>query len=427
MNDTANTIALNRCDRIWLNARLATFDPDRAEPYGALTGHLIGVKDGLISLIALQDQADLSAFNGEIIDAAGGWITPGLIDCHTHLVFGGNRVNEAEMRLNGASYEEIARQGGGILSTVTATRAASVDELVAMARPRMEALIREGVTTIEIKSGYGLTTESELKMLQAARRLGEIYPVRISTSLLAAHALPPEYKGRADQYIDLVCDEMIPAAAGQNLADAVDAFCETIAFSPEQCARVFAAANQAGLGIKCHAEQLSNLHGAEMAAGFGAWSAEHLEYLDQAGIDAMAKHGTVATLLPGAFYYLRETQRPPVETLRRAGVPIAIASDLNPGSSPIASLQLMLNMACTLFALNPEEALAGVTRHAARALGQSDQLGQLRVGMRADMVLWDIQRPAQLACQFGTNPIRQRIFDGEVTFTNRGGSTDLRR
>jgi len=404
----------NRPERIWTNVNLATLDADVGEPYGARIDCAVGVRDGRIVAVAPMEDIAILPSSTEVIDGEGGWLTPGLIDAHTHLVFAGNRAREFELRLQGVGYEEIARQGGGILSTVKATRAAGVEELVELARPRLEALLREGVTGVEIKSGYGLDLESELNMLRAARALGERYPVRVSTSLLAAHALPPEFEGEPDAYIDRVCDEIIPAAVAEGLADAVDVFCETIAFSPAQCERVFQAAQAHGLGIRAHVEQLSNQHGAELAARYGAWSVDHLEWLDEAGIEAMAQAGTVATLLPGAFYFLHETRVPPIDLLRRHRVPMAVATDLNPGSSPLASLRLAMNMACTLFRLTPEEALAGVTRHAARALGQGRELGQIKVGMHADMVLWDIEHPAELAYQFGVNPIKQRIIGGRI-------------
>ncbi|MBR9883949.1 MAG: imidazolonepropionase [Oceanospirillales bacterium] len=401
-------------ERIWINANIATLDPGVDAPYGALLDQALTVRDGRI--VSLVPMADLPAIpdSAEVVDARGGWITPGLIDAHTHLVFAGNRAREFEQRLLGVSYEQIARDGGGILSTVRETRAASVEQLVALALPRITALMKEGVTQVEIKSGYGLDPVSELKMLRTARHLGECLPVRVATSLLAAHALPPEYADNADRYIDVVCQEMIPVAAEEGLADAVDVFCETIAFSPQQCERVFRAAVEYGLGIRAHVEQLSNLHGAELAAGYGAWSVDHLEWLDEAGVKALAASGTVATLLPGAFYCLRETRLPPIDLLRKYGVPMALATDLNPGTSPLASLRLAMHMGCTLFRLTPQEALAGVTCNAAQALGQGDELGRIGTGMRADMVLWDIEHPAELACQFGVNPVRQRIVGGEV-------------
>ncbi|PMR77535.1 imidazolonepropionase [Billgrantia endophytica] len=349
---------------------------------------------------------------------SGGVMTPGLVDCHTHLVFGGSRADEFEKRLEGVSYEEIARTGGGILSTVNATRAASESELFDAARPRLEALMRDGVTTVEIKSGYGLTVEDELKMLRVARRLGAALPVRVITTLLGAHALPPEFKDDSNGYIDLVCHEMIPAAAEQGLADAVDVFCERIAFSVAQCERVFEAAKAHGLPIKAHAEQLSNLGGSAMAARHGALSADHIEYLDEAGVAAMREAGSVAVLLPGAFHTLRETQLPPIEALRAAGVPMAVATDANPGSSPIFNPTLMLNFACTLFRLTPREALAGMTAHGARALGLSNEgqrLGRIEAGAPADLCLWNADTPAALAYAVQPGRLRQRVVNGVVT------------
>lgn len=405
---------IQTADRVWINANLATQDPDHRTPYGALTDHLLAVRDGKIVAIAPMAAITPDQLPAEVIDLAGGWITPGLIDAHTHLVFAGNRAMEFEQRLQGVSYQQIAHQGGGILATVNATRQASVEQLVTLAEPRLRALLAEGVTGIEIKSGYGLNLEAELNMLRAARELARRYPVRVSTSLLAAHAVPPEFRGDADGYIDFVCQQLLPAAVAEGLADAVDVFCETIAFSPAQCERVFAAAQQAGLGIRAHVEQLSSQGGAALAARYGALSVDHLEWLDSVGIDALAASGTVATLLPGAFYFLRDTQLPPIDALRNARVPMAVATDFNPGSSPLASLRLAMNMACTLFRLTPEEALAGVTRHAAQALGWGAEQGMLRVGQRADLVCWQIDHPAELAYQVGINPVRQRVVNGEI-------------
>ena len=335
--------------------------------------------------------------------------TPALIDCHTHLVFGGSRAREFEMRLEGATYEEIARAGGGIVSTVAQTRALGEDDLVAQALPRLDALLAEGVATVEVKSGYGLTVEDEVKMLRAARRLGRLRPVRVSTSWLAAHAVPAEYGGRADAYIDEVAIPGLDTAHAEGLVDAVDGFCEGIAFSPQQIGRVFEKARALGLPVKLHAEQLSNLGGARLAASHGALSADHLEYLDARGIAAMAAAGTVAVLLPGAFYFLREAQAPPVKLLREAGVPIAIATDCNPGSSPLTSPLLAMNMACTLFRLTPQEALAGVTRNAARALGLHAEIGTLEPGKRAEIAIWDVGEPAELAYRIGFNPLHELI------------------
>lgn len=401
-------------DSVWRQADIATMAATGEDGFGAIHNGAIAIKNGRIAWIgpAAALPKDGIGPHTAMHDLNGGWITPGLIDCHTHLVYGGNRAHEFELRLNGASYEEIARAGGGIRSTVTATRAASEDELIRQGERRLRAMLAEGVTTIEIKSGYGLDLDNELKCLRVARRLGEQHPVRVRTTLLAAHALPPEYAADADGYIDLVCDRIIPAAAQAGLADAVDAFCEGIGFTPEQTRRVFEAARRHNLPVKLHAEQLSNLGGAALAAAFGALSADHLEYLDEAGAQAMAKAGTVAVLLPGAFYMLRETQLPPIDLLRRHGVAMAVSTDCNPGTSPVTSLLLMLSMACTLFRLTPAEALAGMTRQAARALGLQGETGTLEAGKTADFVIWDIDRPAALAYQVGLNPMRQVVFAG---------------
>lgn len=374
--------------------------------YGVIEDAALAVTGGHIEWIG--PRRELPASDAPVIDHGGGWITPGLIDCHTHLVFGGDRVDEFEQRLEGVDYAEIARRGGGILSTVRATRAASESELLDAALKRLDGLLAEGVTTVEIKSGYGLDTVSELKMLRVARELERHRPVAIRTTFLGAHALAPEYKNRADDYISLVCEEMLPAVAEQGLADAVDAFCENIGFDTTQVERVFRKARELGLPVKLHAEQLSNQHGTALAARFGALSTDHLEYLDEAGVAAMAESGTVAVLLPGAFYILRETQLPPLAALREHGVPMALATDLNPGSSPVDSLLCVLNLACTLFRMTPEEALAGVTCHAARALGLDDR-GVLAPGKRADFVLWDIARPAELAYWLGGRRLCHKV------------------
>ncbi|MCH8550755.1 MAG: imidazolonepropionase [Natronospirillum sp.] len=358
--------------------------------------------------------AAATGLDGEVM-ANGGVMTPGLIDCHTHLVFGGRRADEFEQRLEGASYEDIARAGGGILSTVSATRMASEDDLYAQARPRLEALMHDGVTTVEIKSGYGLTTRDEMKMLRVARRLGRDLPVRVQTTFLGAHALPPEFKGNADGYIDLVCSEMIPAVAAAELADAVDVFCEGIAFSVAQSERVFQAAQAHGLPVKAHAEQLSNLGGSALTARYKGLSADHIEWLDEPAIKAMAEAGTVATLLPGAFYTLRETRVPPIDLLRQYGVPMAVATDGNPGSSPIFQLTLMLHMACTLFRLTPQEVLQGVTVHAAQALGLQHETGRIKTGLAADFCIWDLEAPNELAYAVQPGRLTQRVFAGQET------------
>ncbi len=400
------------CDRLWTKARLATMAPSVAAPYGTVDDGVVAARDGRILYAGPRSQAPAFAA-AETIDCGGRWITPGLIDCHTHLVYGGDRAHEFELRLQGASYEEIARAGGGILSTVTATRAASEDALFASADRRLSALLSEGVTTVEIKSGYGLELEAEAKTLRVARRIGRERPVRVRTTFLGAHAVPPEFKGRSGDYTALVAGPMLDAIAAEGLADAVDVFCEGIAFSPDETRTVFEAAQAKGLAIKIHAEQLSNLGGAALAADMGALSADHLEYLDEAGAIAMAKAGTVAVVLPGAFYFLRETVKPPIALLRQHGVAIALATDANPGSSPLTSPLLVMNMACTLFRLTPEEALAGLTRHAAQALGLQDEIGTLEAGKACDLAIWDIDRPAELAYRIGFNPLHARIWNGQ--------------
>ncbi|MEI8323840.1 MAG: imidazolonepropionase [Betaproteobacteria bacterium] len=400
--------------KLWTGCRVATMAADGPRPYGLIEDAALVVEGERLRWVGPRADLprELEAACAQRIDAHGALITPGLIDCHTHLVYGGDRANEFEARLGGASYEEIARQGGGIASTVRATRAASAAELQAQSRVRLRQFLSEGVTTLEIKSGYGLALEHERKLLEVARSLGREQALDVRTTFLGAHALPPEFAGRADDYVDEVL-RMLAQLHAEGLVDAVDAFCERIAFSPAQVARVFAAAQALGLPLKLHAEQLSDCGGAALAARFGALSCDHLEWLSEEGAAAMADAGSVAVLLPGAFYFLRETRLPPVALLRRHGVPMAIASDCNPGSSPCTSLLLMLNMACTLFRLTPEEALAGVTRHAAQALGLQDR-GVLAAGMRADFVLWDLQGPAQLAYALGANPWRQTIFKGET-------------
>ncbi|PCF94610.1 imidazolonepropionase [Vreelandella nigrificans] len=394
--------------RLWRD--ISVFDGLRTlpEPMAVIT------EGARVTLLTPMREFNEQLANSCIEMGHGGVMTPGLVDCHTHLVFGGSRAEEFEARLEGASYEEIAKRGGGILSTVRATREASEDTLLTLAKPRLEALIADGVTTVEIKSGYGLTVKDELKMLRVARRLGEILPVNVVTTLLGAHALPPEYKDNSDGYIDLVCQEMIPAAVAEGLTDAVDVFCEKIAFSVAQCERVFEAAQRHGLAIKAHAEQLSNLGGTAMAARHGALSADHIEYLDDTGIAAMREAGSVAVILPGAFHTLRETQQPPITALRKAGVPMAVATDANPGSSPLFMPTLMLNLACTLFRMTPQEALAGMTAHGASALGLKEQ-GRIYEGAVADLCVWNVEAPAELAYAVQPGRLRQRLLQGVVT------------
>jgi imidazolonepropionase len=396
-------------DTLWTGARLATMRADLSG-LGVVEDGAIAAKDGLIVFAGAW--ADLPAVTAaRTVDLEGRWVTPGLVDCHTHLVHGGDRAAEFEMRLAGASYEAIAKAGGGILSTVRATRAAGVDALVASALPRLDALLAEGVTTVEIKSGYGLDETAERTMLTAARALAGRRDLRVATSYLGAHALPPEYVGDRAGYLDLVC-RMIPHLAAEGLADAVDAFCEGIAFGPEEVARVFAAARAADLPVKLHADQLSDLGGAALAARFGALSADHLEYTSEKGVAAMAAAGTVAVILPGAFYVLRERQAPPIEAFRRHGVPMAVATDCNPGTAPVTSLLTTLNMAATLFRMTVEECLLGATRAAARALGLGAEIGTLAAGKACDLAIWEIERPAELVYRIGFNPLSARVFAG---------------
>ncbi len=392
-------------DLLFTNVHLATM----VDGYGELADAALAVKDGRIAWLGARADAPPAAAQH---DCGGAWMTPGLVDCHTHVVHAGNRSNEWEARLNGATYEDIARAGGGIMSTVRATRAADVETLLAQSLPRVARLLSEGVTTLEIKSGYGLELEAEARMLRAARAVGERLPVRVATTFLGAHALPPEFAGRPDDYVDALCERMLPQLAQEGLVDAVDAFCERIGFSNAQTDRVFCAARKLGLPVKLHAEQLSDQGGAELVARHGGLSADHLEYLSQAGIDAMARAGTVAVLLPGAYYFLREKVEPPIAALREAQVAMAVATDCNPGTSPMTSLLLAMNMACTLWRLTPQEALLGTTTHAARALGLHGEIGSLEVGKRADLALWDIARPADLAYAMGSNPCRAVVNGG---------------
>ena len=395
-----------RFDAVFANVNLATM----VDGYGEIKDGAIAVHHGRIAWLGPRREAPRAAV---IHDCDGAWLTPGLVDCHTHVVHAGNRSNEWEARLEGASYEDIARNGGGIMATVRATRAASVEQLLRESAPRVSQLLAEGVTTLEIKSGYGLNLQGEANLLRAARRIGELLPVKVRTTFLGAHALPPEFTDRPDDYIAEVTERMLPLLVKENLVDAVDAFCEHIGFSYDQTERVFAAARKLGLPVKLHAEQLSDQRGAELVARYKGLSADHLEHLTAAGIQAMAAAGTVAVLLPGAWYFLRETQAPPIAALRAAGVPLAVATDCNPGTSPLSSLLLAMNMACTLWRLTPREALQGATVNAARALGLQDQVGTLEVGKRADFALWDIARPAELAYAIGFNPC-QAVVNGGV-------------
>ena len=393
---------------LFRNAQIATMTPGKS--YGLIENGAVVISADRIKWVGAEKELpdEFAGLQGKNLE--GRLVTPALIDCHTHLVYGGSRATEFELRLNGASYEEIARNGGGILSTVTATRNASEDELLAQSLPRLDAFLAEGVATIEIKSGYGLDIETEIKMLRVARQLGKERSVRVKTSFLGAHTIPPEFSGKADAYIDFVCEEVLPAVHYENLADAVDGFCENIAFSPNQISRVFEKAKSFGLPVKLHAEQLSNLGGARLAAKYGALSADHLEFLDQTGVEVMGESGTVAVLLPGAFYTLRETQLPPLDSLRKAEVPIAIATDCNPGSSPLTSILLCMNMSCTLFRMTPEEALCGVTIVAAQALGIGDEVGTIEVGKKAELAVWNVDQPAELAYRVGFNPLEEMVI-----------------
>ena len=393
---------------LFRNAQIATMTPGKS--YGLIENGAVVISADRIKWVGAEKELpdEFAGLQGKNLE--GRLVTPVLIDCHTHLVYGGSRATEFELRLKGASYEEISRSGGGILSTVKATRTATEEELFTQSLPRFDALLAEGVGTVEIKSGYGLDLETEIKMLRVARKLGKERSVRVKTSFLGAHAIPPEFSGKADAYIDFVCEEVLPAVHYENLADAVDGFCENIAFSPNQISRVFEKAKSFGLPVKLHAEQLSNLGGARLAAKYGALSADHLEFLDQTGVEVMGESGTVAVLLPGAFYTLRETQLPPLDSLRKAEVPIAIATDCNPGSSPLTSILLCMNMACTLFRMTPEEALCGVTIIAAQALGIGDEVGTIEVGKKAELAVWNVDQPAELAYRVGFNPLEEMVI-----------------
>ncbi|WP_088329430.1 imidazolonepropionase [Lacimicrobium sp. SS2-24] len=399
-------------DLLLTNAHLATMSP-AGEPYGIIRDASVAIAEGRILWAGKITEQPAVIAKAEH-DCQGQWLLPGLIDCHTHLVFAGNRADEFEQRLQGVSYADIARQGGGIRRTVQATREASEEALLALTLKRARTLMGQGVSCIEIKSGYGLDTDTELKMLRVARQVEQHLPVTVRTTFLGAHALPAEYQDDADGYIDLVCNEMLPQVKAENLADAVDVFCESIGFSREQTHKVFAAAQNLGLPVKLHAEQLSNLGGSELAASFNALSVDHIEYLDEAGVSAIAKSGTVATLLPGAFYYLKETQKPPIELLRKYRVPMALATDFNPGSSPVCNLPLMLNMACTLFALTPEEALRGITINAAKALGEAEHMGSIETGKLANILQMDISHPNQLSYEIGINPLNRVWHQGRM-------------
>lgn len=407
---------LHKDDTIWFNAQLATMSEAVCNSYGLIDDGAVVVRESKIVWVgkSIELAENWQQTVASSLDCQGLVVTPGLIDCHTHLVYGGDRASEFEMRLNGASYEEIARAGGGIVSTVLATRAASEEALYQQAKARLAQFLAEGVTTMEVKSGYGLDLNTELKMLRVARRLGQEHTINITTTLLAAHATPPEFSNRQDDYIELICEQIVPAAAEHGLADAVDAFCENIGFTKVQVERVFSAAMAAKLPIKLHAEQLSDQKGALLAASLGALSVDHLEYMEPDDVPILKDNDTVAVLLPGAFYFLRETKLPPVDALRQHGVPIAIASDSNPGSSPVCSLLLMLNMACTKFFLTPAEALCGVTINAAKALGLANHIGSIEIGKQADLVLWEIENPAELSYRFGYNPCFKTMYKGEV-------------
>jgi imidazolonepropionase len=399
-------------DRLLVDCNIATMDPAVPGAFGAIENGAIGIQDGRI--VRVGRRTELAGYQAKKVEPLhGAWVTPGLVDCHTHLVFGGNRAGEFEQRLEGATYEEIARAGGGIAATVKATRAASLEALVEASRPRLQALMRGGVTTVEIKSGYGLDIQTELKMLRAARVLGESEKIRVETTLLALHALPPEFAGRREEFVALATESILPAAAEQGLATAVDAFCEGIGFTRDEVRALFEAARDHGLKIKLHAEQLSNLNGAALAADYEALSADHLEHVDEEGVAAMARAHMVAVLLPGAFYALKETRKPPVDLLRRYGVPMAVATDCNPGTSPVLSPTLMMSMACTLFGLTPEEAVAGMTIAGARALGLQDEIGTISAGKAADLCIWRIGRPAELCYWLGLGGPERRLVAGE--------------
>lgn len=400
-------------DTIWRNGRLATMDTERGSPYGMVDDHALVVRQGRI--LDIVPASSLNAAHRNTVDLQGRLVTPGLIDCHTHLIFGGTRAGEWEQRLNGVSYQQISAQGGGINATVAATRTASEDELLTVARARMARLLQEGVTLLEVKSGYGLNFATEEKMLRVAAALAHENRVEISPTLLAAHATPAEYRDDPDGYITLVCESILPGLWAKGLFESADLFCESVGFNLAQSERVFQAAQALGIPVKGHVEQLSLLGGAQLVSRYQGLSADHIEYLDEAGVAAMSRSGTVGVLLPGAFYFLKETQRPPVALLRHYGVPMAVATDFNPGTSPFISLHLAMNMACVQFGLTPEEAWAGVTRHAARALGRQTTHGQLKAGYVADFAVWDAELPVEILYEPGRNPLCHRVFRGEVT------------
>lgn len=411
-------IPQRRWSTLWTGCHLATM-ADNGEPFGVIRDGAIASRSGRIAWVgrAAELPAPAHRLAGEVVELEGLWVTPGLVDCHTHLVFAGDRSGEFEARLEGKTYEEITREGGGIRTTMRATRNASVEELVVGAAPRLERLLAEGVTTVEIKSGYGLETEAELRMLKAARRLGELHPVTVQTTFLGAHVVPPEFEQDRSAYVDLLCQEMIPRAAREGLADAVDAFCDEIAFSYSECEAVLRAGMDAGLAARLHADQLSDQGGAGLAAKLGARSADHLERASAAGVESMGRGGTVAVLLPGAFYFLRDRRPPPVEEFRAQGVPMAVATDLNPGSSPVNSLLTAMNLACVLFGLTPEESLRGATANAARTLGLSGDRGTLEQGKTADLAFWEIGHPRELSYWLGKNPCKGVVKDGETTLS----------
>ena len=407
-------IKLKDCDKAWINVNLATMNGDRSDPYGLLYKQAIGIKDGLIACFEPMSGITATRLPYDVIDAHNGWMTPGLIDCHTHLVYAGQRSQEFEQLLMGMSPDVIARQGGGVMSTVRATRVRSIAQLVKSSLPRLQALCSEGTTTVEIKSSYGLGFKDELKVLTAATKLKEHVDCRIINTLLTTHILPPEFAGRPADYIKMLCNELIPEVASKNLAEAVDIYYETRIFTLNHCRQVLEAAQAHGLAIKGHMEHIGPTGGTSMVARMGGLSCDHLEYLDEQGVRDMAKYGTVAVLLPGSFYIMRGKQVPPIDLLRQHNVPIAIASNLNPGSAPLASIRLMMNMACVLFRLTPAEALAGVTRNAARALGIQEETGLIKNNYRADLCLWDIEHPAELSYQLGACPLKQRIIAGKI-------------